>query len=61
MIAAGRKEVVMCDQLIYGDGRMQRTSGENVRVHFYKQLRLSFDLMAPLQEAAGKQRRLNLL
>lgn len=24
VIAAGRKEVVMCDQLIYRDGRMQR-------------------------------------
>lgn len=61
VIAAGRREAVMCDQLIYRDGRMQRTSGENARVHFYKQLQLSFDLMAPLQEAAGEQRRLNLL
>lgn len=28
VIAAGRKEAVKCDQLIYRDGRMQRTSGE---------------------------------
>lgn len=32
VIAAGRREAVTCDQLIYRDGRMQRTSGENARV-----------------------------
>lgn len=61
VVAAGRKEAVMCDQLIYRDGRVQRTSGENARIHFSKLLQLSFDLMAPLQEAAGTQRRLKLL
>lgn len=40
---------------------MQRTSAENVKIHFRKQLQLRLGLMAPLQEVVGKQRRLNLL
>lgn len=34
---------------------------ENVKKHFYETFQLRLDLMAPLQEAVVKQRRLNLL
>lgn len=56
----------MCVELVSGlsssvCSHMQRTSAENVKIHFHKQLQLRLDLMAPLQEVVGKQRRLNLL
>lgn len=53
----------MCVHLMFQDSaRLSvHTSAKNVKIHFYKQLQLRLDLMAPLQEVAGKQRRLNLL